>query len=175
MILLSENALEDLLKLNNKKEKIFKDATLVIRGNIILFSGHFIQISNITQIRKGNIPKDPFPLAFLLISCILIYLAFIFSFYGIGIVVLLFDLGRIYTFFKQVQYYGLSIELNSGNSYFFTSADKSFVGKVFDVLLNIIEDNNSEANYMMNFGNGVIVNKSEKVSLKQKGEDNEYN
>lgn len=168
---MEKDDIKDLLNPNNEKEKILENAILKIKGNIILSDNHFIQIKNITQIWKGKIEKQKLPLKNIIISTIIALLIIAIlktNFIGIliSLIILGFNAFTIYKILNQTIYYGLHIELNSGNSYFFKSSQQDFLSDVFNVLINVIRDGNIKTEYLINFGSGSIINKSENISIR---------
>jgi hypothetical protein len=174
---MANNSLSALINKNdNKKEKVFKDAEMKITGNIVFCDNNtFIQISNISQVNKGVIPKSKLPLMPLAFSG---GLGFILLLFGLtqrdatisaifGIIILGVVAFVIYKNYKEINYYGLIIEITSGGSFSFISDDEKFISKVFNVLGNIIEDGIKGDNVLVNFGSGTIINQSETGDIKQ--------
>ena len=57
--------------MKEKTPKLFKEKNLTITNNIIETGTHFIQISNITLVWKGTIPKKSLPIILVLVLFVL--------------------------------------------------------------------------------------------------------
>ncbi len=152
------------------EETLFESAVVNLKGNIINCQESFIQISNITQVWTGTLPKKPLPIMTLFICGALGFVCF--SLIKLSVILSIAGLGLwcvvgiiIYRHNYNPTSYGLNIELNSGHCYSFLSTDHSFISNVFTVLRNIIQDNNTSNNYLINFGTGTIINESKDVTM----------
>jgi len=167
---------------SDNKEKIYKDSQLEIYDNIMVYGNenNFVQLTNITQVWKGEIPKENLPVGMLfsgaLIGLVLLIVGLVSSailavigviIFG-GIVFLAYHLNS-----KIIQYYGLNIELNSGRMISFTSSDSKCITGAFNVLGNIIKDGVAHGDTMINFGTGNIVSKASSIEIGKDGDVNE--
>lgn len=163
-------------KIDNSKEKVFISSKVNILGNVITCENSFLQISNITQVWEGTIPKPAIPIIPLIISTLISIICFYFSkdveliiliLPGVAILVIV-----LFVFSKYInapQYYGLNIELTSSNIYSFTSDNKEFINRAYNVLKLIIQTQNTNSNLILNFGDGIILNgvDSKKIEIKK--------
>lgn len=158
-----QNAKLDFQKNSNSKEKIYKNSQIEIAENIMTYENSFIQLSNITQVWRGDIPKEELPMGTLIffgsIGIIMIGMGFAFSgflaFLGLLLLVAVIFIGyRIQMGIKQ--YYGLNIELSSNRLLSFTSSEKEVITAAFNVLGNIIKDGKTHDASFINFETGSI-------------------
>jgi len=155
--LLNHGAQED-------SSKVFESPKITIRRNGLLFGGTVIQISNITRVWTGLIPKKPFPWLVFILLLVVIVSAFSVGAWESGnpiLIVPIFPavLVVVYAGYRhhrsQVQFYAVNLELSSGRHFGFTSPDIKFIGKAFNVLTKIIMDaGNDNASYTLNFQDG---------------------
>ncbi|MDR3085794.1 MAG: DUF6232 family protein [Christensenellaceae bacterium] len=150
--------------------KVFKNETVSIEGNIIRCQQNFIQISSISQVWTGQLPKTPLPwlgISFLcvtgLLTCVI----------GRGVAyptlggLLLIGMGIgvfAWSYAKNKDLYGLHIEMSSGHTYTFIAEDAKFVVQAFEALAHIVRTKLTAENILLNFGSGKIVNQSTNVS-----------
>lgn len=155
--------------MDDNKNKIFENKVMNIQGNIIFSGNNFIQISNITQTWIGTMPKKPFQwkaILFLLIGgFFIISLPDITDSDTLDFIAVALFLGAFCVFIASIveqigEKYALNIELCSGRFYSFTSKNKTFLSEVYTTLINILQDNTSKDNYIINFGSGTIINES---------------
>ena len=143
-------------KNNSSNNQVIDTGFFTIKGNILLSDNIFIQMSNITRVWTGQLPKKPLPL----IPVIILIIAGIILFdIKIWLAILAIIIAGIIIFVnvKQTVYHGINIELNSGNIYSFICDDPSYVKKAFDCLSQCIYNKtNYNKYYKINLNNGVI-------------------
>lgn len=171
--------LQDMLGTSDQSKsdsKVLESQELVIRGNGIVFNNTVMQISNITQIWAGSIDKKPLALSHviggILASLVLFFAGIAFDGLGFLIVISLIVMGFVlYVLWEhksQVQKYAVNIELSSSRRYAFTSPQRDFIYKAFNVLCSIIVDVGSNTGvYSLNFhdgtfniGNETVINRA---------------
>jgi len=160
--------MQDMLEVANLREtksKVLESAELTVKDNVISFAGTAMQISNVTQVWKGSLPKKSFPAYPVVVGALLGLGALIFGMSGgggivglLGLAILGFVAYAIWKHKSQMQYYAVHIELNSGRQVSFTSPQLNFIDEAFAVLSNIIcEGNKGNKRYNINFGSGIII------------------
>ena len=149
-----------------KSQNYFEDSLMRVEGNVIISENNLIQITNVTQVWTGPVPKKPLPYFWLAVLAILgigaIGLRNVFTVI-VGVLLLAICTVIIYMHFSADAVYALNLELNSGRTYSFFTKRTEFVNKSFEFLTEIFEQNNYTGNYLINFGNGTIVNQSDNV------------
>ena len=151
------------------KDKIFKSARIFVKGNVIITEDCVIQISSISSIWIGDIPKKPLPKWLLAILAILSLGCFYAggTFILFGLVLLAIGGFILYRYYTKSDLFGLVMELNSGKPYSFISTNKVFLQNVLNILSNILKDNkDSKLTYNINFADGTIINDINKSDIK---------
>ncbi len=153
--------------LSSKKERIVETNNLLIRGNLLLWKGVIIQISNISLLTTADFNGPSFPIW----SFLLIILGFAMFSNAIlaGIALILISIFIIFRWYKKTQIAKnrkyLNILLNSGQTYSILFNNHAFLSKVFKVLANILDDGVSpNTNYYIDMSNCTIANNSSVVS-----------
>lgn len=155
-----------------KTKKRFENTTMVIEGKTIRWDDHMIQISNISQIWLGNCFKERLPVYLVLI---LFYIALSGVIPVNTIVMLLaliiYMLIWSYRYWKQKDTKDINFEINSGNVYSFISNNEDFTCQVFELICDLITENNSiNTNLCIHFnGDGNIVDNS--ITVEETVED----
>lgn len=128
------------MKVNTKSENSIETTQLLIKGNIICWSGSMIQLSNVSYISTSPIGALEFPsLLGLLIIAGFICL-FIHPFAGLPLLAIGFFLSYrwgIKNKERQEKTY-LSIVTNSGDNFKIIIGDRKFLDKILKVLEQII-------------------------------------
>ncbi|MDR2513604.1 MAG: DUF6232 family protein [Christensenellaceae bacterium] len=155
--------------------KVFQNENVRIEGNIIRCQENFIQISNISQVWTGQLPKKPLPWLWIIALCaagavalwqspdrfgnpqpvpVLLGLALLIAGIGLG----------LWTANSNQDLFGLHIEMSSGGTYSFVSSSTFFIQEAFETISEIVRTGKTTENILMNFGSGTIVNQSQNVS-----------
>lgn len=151
--------------------KRFKNSTIIIEGNTIRWENHTIRSANISQIWLGDCPNDQWPIH---LALILFFIALSGTGFP-GIIIKLLALVAYlavwsYQYWKQKDDKGISIETGSGAIYSFVSDNEEFAGQAYDLISDIITQNNEFSNVQISFlGDGKIIDNS--VTEKEKEDD----
>lgn len=154
----------------NKTNQTFKNSTIVIEGNIIMWEDHMIKSADITQIWKGKCPDCQFPLRF---SVLLFFVALSGGGWG-GITIKLLALALYlgawnYRYWKEKDVKGIFLESSSGKVYSFISSNEAFTTQAYDLIRDLIAKNSSSSKAEISFsGDGKIVYNSAEEKEKEK-------
>jgi hypothetical protein len=115
------------------------DKFIKITKNTVQFGSSIYQFKNVTGFKVGHLPKKKFPLFLVLFLGVggLGLISYVGSW---GLVFLLAAVAVAVFHLSKVQYYGLSLFLNSGQESFFVSSDKNFLHKVVLTLYEFMEE-----------------------------------
>lgn len=154
--------------------KIFKNAQVTLEGNLIRCENNSIQISNVSQIWSGRLPKVRIPVNLVVV---LLFMAFIGYYFINSTFIVIAALGSVFflvcNYWIQVEYHGLNLELCSGEIYSFVSKNTVFVNRVYHLINEIIAKNNDLSIYNISFkGNGEIKINPEKLTAEELTEKN---
>ncbi len=120
-------------------KRVFESAKLItISKNSVKFGSSVYQFKNITGFKVGEIPKTRLSWS-TVIGLIIVGLVIINFNKLVGIGLLALAIFLLYKHFTQIQYYGLIIYFNSGQSHIFTSKDKSFLMDIVNPLYDLME------------------------------------
>lgn len=170
--------------MKNLNRKIFKNAQVTLEGNLIRCENNSIQISNVSQIWAGGLPKVRIPMNLVLVLLSMVFIGYYFI---NSTFIVITALGSVFflvcNYWIQVEYRGLNLELCSGEIYSFVSKNTVFVNRVYHLINQIIAKNNDTTIYNISFkGNGeIIINPevltaeeltAEKLMVKKSAEDN---
>lgn len=140
---------------------------LSITNKTITLGSTIYQIRNITTVGKYRVkPKYWFPTGFIILSGLLgvigIYLAAVnrelsflnwFNTVALGLAVL-GGLERT----TKTDNYGLSLETSAGSARLITTKDESLIDKIIQRLHEVMNNQDSPANYTFNIADGDIIN-----------------
>lgn len=131
------------------------ETNLHIDHNALIFGQTVIQISNISKIWAGYLPKPSFPF---MQVCILLGggVIAVTKYTSLSVIGLILILVGVYLIFKYISYkliYTLNIELNSGTVHRFFSEEKQFINKMFQFLNAILVNDSRNENIIMDFKN----------------------
>ena len=125
-----------------KDEKSIKTTRFYIKGNIMTWDEHMLQLSNVSFISTSNVAALPFPvwtLVLLLGGLFVIPVSLL-----AGLLSMLLGGVFIFLWYKQNQKRlsttNLNIGMNSGSYFCISFTDKVFLENVLSVLENIIRD-----------------------------------
>lgn len=136
--------------LSNGRRKTINTEFLSINGNAMLCNDLLIQISNISLISISPVALSDFPWKFLIVLALGLYLfrTLILAVLIIGAIIILV----LYFWHSKNEEYKqqaiLTIQLDSGYEWCIRFEDKEFLKHVFDVLKNVIEDDNNKQVYI---------------------------
>ncbi|MFQ6793650.1 MAG: hypothetical protein ACLRT4_12830 [Thomasclavelia sp.] len=127
----------------DKDSIVYRDSNLEIKENILKFSNHVIQLSNIASVsispmEKKKIPSDLF---YVLIGSIVL-LAFVPILGIIMIAVALVSIFKIISDNNSLGYY-LKISLSSGENYYFDTTEKKFLVSIVDIIEKCFNNQNN--------------------------------
>lgn len=181
----------------------FKNTQMLIHNNIIKSNGReFIQISNISRAWAGMVPKEKVsskPGVFGLISLFLgtymvisqktSYRGGSEALFALGTLLIIVGILAIVMYIaatKQEDTYALNLELNSGKYISFISRDESFVNKAYNVISDLVSNNSTDNQVLIdfrdskiNYQGGTVMGDSTVIqgegNVNVKGKDNTIN
>ena len=154
------------MAVNNTNNNVGSNTTLIntglftIKGNVMTFNTHLLQLSNITRVWTGQLPKKPLAKLPLIVLIIVCYLFFRFNIIWAAVLTLLVIIYLVYSYSKQTIYHGINIEISSAQIYSFICDNENNVKIAFDCLSDCISKRNNNNIYEINMNNG-IINKGE--------------
>lgn len=126
----------------DKENNIYKDSNIEIKENILKFSNHVIQLSNVSSVsispmEKRKIPSELYigAIAGLILLIYIPVLGIIIA--GITIFVIL----KIISDNNALGYY-LKISVNSGENYYFNASERRFLSDIVNVMENCFNSTN---------------------------------
>lgn len=159
-------------KIQSNSKKQFSNIVMQIQGNALCFEDNLIQLSNITRVWLGSVPKESLKFIPILV-CILIGLFLLIGgmrsgsplLNVIGLGFCLIAVYFIYQYKSQKQLHAINMELNSSQYFSFFSEDKDFLKKAFQTIQSIMTDTEEKMNNTtINFTNSNIVNNGNMLS-----------
>ncbi len=137
----------------DKDSIVYKDSNLEIKENILKFSNHVIQLSNIASVSISPMEKKKIPseLFYVLIGSIVL-LVFVPILGIIMIAVALASIFKIISDNNSLGYY-LKISLSSGESYYFDATEKKFLVSIVDIIEKCFNNQNSSISIDMKNSN----------------------
>jgi hypothetical protein len=166
------------------KSKYFKDETIYVHGNIISCRKNFIQISNIAQTWYGPLVIRHLPKIVNIILVVIFFGQLIGSVLNSIISALSYGYGGssssgvaaffntvlslgiiafyVWWYLRQVKWFGVSLQLNSGDIYTFRSTHLANLEKIYKTISSIVSDgiHNEDVTVIMNTANGTVIAKN---------------
>lgn len=128
--------LNELLKQDDDKKIVENPKIIEFSSKTVRFGDSLYQLRNVTGFEVGQIPKNKLPLLWI-IGLFAVGLAFLIA--VVGIIPIGIAIWLIYSHVNQVQKYGFILSLNSGETTYFISSDKNFLGKIVSGLYRLME------------------------------------
>jgi len=150
------------------KQETLYSTWLNIYGNVLLTPNICMQITNISHVFFGQLPRKKFPvwtlpLLFAGIVGMIIGSPDSYSdvsemIFALGVIAAIITVIIIIAYAFSKPLFGLHIVMNSGVTYTFTSDSPDFIEKAHGVLCERFNRPGSETYMTLNFGTGTIVN-----------------
>lgn len=148
------------------ENRILKKAQILMIGNTIRFNNTTIQISNISQIRTGNLLINQRFVydTLILLTLVLIGFDFLNSIFMAVAAITISAIMMAYKYFFKSKCQCLHLEISSGEGYSFVSEDFDFINEVYELISEIMAENRDTVDYTISFkGDGEIINNLETI------------